>query len=252
MKNATSAAQFRRAPQEAPPRSGPIAPGWHTALMVILVLGPLIQARIAARLNPGAALQAPPAIPFYLTGALVLFIFLAFTWWGLRLRGHTLSRLVGGRWSNWKQVAGDIGLAVLFWALWYAALSALKLGLRAAGITNSQASGMIFPTTALQVGLFVFNSVLSGLVEELVFRGYLMTQFTAWTRSATLGVILQAALFGAAHGFYLGTRQVLLIFASGILIGAFALWRKNLRPAMAFHAWADIFGAVIVRGLPFQ
>lgn len=220
--------------------------------MILLVMGPSIQHQIAARLYPGAALQAPPAIPFYLTSTVVLCIFLAFTWWGLRLGGDTLSMLVGGRWSNWKQVASEIGVAVLFWAFWYAALSALKLGLTAAGVSNSQASGMIFPRGALQTGLFIFNSVLAGIVEEIVFRGYLMTQFTAWTRSAALGIVLQAALFGAAHGFYLGTRQVLLIFASGVLIGAFARWRKNLRPAMAFHAWADIFGAVIIRGLPFQ
>jgi CAAX protease family protein len=111
---------------------------------------------------------------------------------------------------------------------------------------------MIFPHGAVQVALVIFNAFLSGIVEEVVFRGYLLAQFTAWTRSAAAGVLMQGVLFGVAHGFYLGTRQVLLISASGILVGLFVLWRRNLRPAMVFHAWADIFGAVIVRGLPYQ
>lgn len=220
--------------------------------MILLVLGPLIQAQISTWLNRGASPQPPPAIPFYLTATVVLCIFLAFTWWGLRLRGHTLGSLIGGRWSNWKEVLGDIAWGLLFWAFWYLILAGLKLGLIWFGVSYSHSSGMVFPSGALQVGLVILNAVLSGIVEEVVFRGYLMTQFTAWTRSDALGVVLQGVLFGAAHGFYLGMRQLILISASGILVGMFALWRKNLRPAMVFHTWADIFGAVIVRGLPFQ
>lgn len=196
--------------------------------------------------------EPPPPVPFYLTSAAILCVFLAFTWWGLRLRGHTLAQVAGGRWSSGKQVGSDIGLALLFWVVWYLALTALKIGLTAAGVTNSHASGMIFPQGPLQVSLVILNAILSGIVEEIVFRGYLMTQFTAWTRSVAAGIILQGVVFGVAHGFYLGLRQVLLISASGILVGVLVLWRKNLRPAMVFHSWADIFGAVIVRGLPFQ
>src|SRR5579862_293698 len=87
-----------------------LAPAWHTALTVLLVLAPAIQSQFATWHNPGAAVQPPPAIPFYLTGTVVLCIFLAFTWWGLRLKGHALASVIGGRWSSWKQVAGDVGL----------------------------------------------------------------------------------------------------------------------------------------------
>lgn len=229
-----------------------LAPAWHTALTIGLVLGPAIQAQAVSWRKPGAAFQSPPAIAFYLGGTVVLCIFLAFTWWGLRLRRHGLKAAIGGKWSNWKDVASDIGLGILFWGFWYLVLTALKVGLLAAGISNAHSSGMIFPHGALQAGVVIFNAALSGFVEEVVFRGYLMAQFTAWTQNAAFGVVMQGILFGAAHGFYLGTRQVMLVSASGMLVGILVLWRKSLRPAMVFHTWADIFGAIIVRGLPFQ
>lgn len=79
----------------------------------MLVLAPVIQSQLARWHNPDAAVQSPPAIPFYLTATVVLCIFLAFTWWGLRLKGHSLAEVIGGKWSNWKQVAGTIGLGML-------------------------------------------------------------------------------------------------------------------------------------------
>jgi membrane protease YdiL (CAAX protease family) len=36
----------------------------------------------------------------------------------------------------------------------------------------------------------------AGFCEEAIFRGYLMQQFSARTKSAILGVILQGAVFG--------------------------------------------------------
>jgi hypothetical protein len=62
---------------------------------------------------------------------------------------------------------------------------------------------------------------------------------------------MQGVIFGVAHGFYLRARQVLLISASGMLTGIFALRRKTVLPAIS-PTRGDIFGAVIVRGLPYQ
>src|SRR5262249_51346613 len=41
-----------------------------------------------------------------------------------------------------------------------------------------------------------------GFCEELVFRGYLTQQFSAWTGSRVLAVVLQGVVFGLAHGYY--------------------------------------------------
>jgi CAAX protease family protein len=252
MSQTTQAASLASPVQDSQAASGSIAPAWHTVLMILLVLGPLIQAVAVEHSHPGVPLRSPAAIPLYLIGAVVQAIFFLFAWLGVRLRKNSLRTLVGARWSSWGQFARDIGLAMIFWVVWYAALSLLKLGLAAAGIANAGSTGIPYPNGVLEVALWIPNCILAGIVEETVFRGYLMKQFTAWFHSAALGVALQAILFGVAHAYTLGIRQVIIISASGILIGVFVRWCKSIRPAMAFHAWADIFGAVIVKGLPFQ
>src|SRR5450432_1889314 len=230
----------------------PIAPAWHTVLMLLLVLAPLIQAIAYDRSHPGVPSHPPAAIPLYLICAAVQCIFFLFAWWGVRLRKNSLRTLVGAGWTSGRQVTRDIGLALGFWVVWYAALSLLKLGLAAAGVTNASAAGMVYPRGVFEVVLWIMDSILAGIVEETVFCAYLLKQFTAWFRNAPVAVVLQAIIFGVAHAYTLGIRQVILISVSGILIGFFVLGCKSIRPAMAFHAWADFFGAIIYRGLPFQ
>ena len=229
-----------------------VAPVWHTALMILLVMGPLIQAKLLEIQHPGVAMQSPPAVQLYVIGAIVECIFFFFAWWGVRLRGLHLGALIGRRWSDWRGFARDAGLALLFWGVWYGILSLVKVGLAALGVSNTQAAGMVYPSGPPQVALWIPNAILAGIAEETVFRGYLMKQFSAWTHSAPVGLVLQALLFGICHGYLLGYRQMFVITASGVLIGAFTLWRRSILPAVVFHSWADLFGAVIVRGLPFQ
>jgi CAAX protease family protein len=228
-----------------------IAPAWHTMLMVLLLCAPLIQAALALRANPGKTLQSPPAIELYGIGAIAECIFFLFAWWGVRLRKNSLRTITGAAWANGKEFARGMAWAFAFWAFWYGFLTLVKFGLAAAGVTNGSASGMLYPRGALEMTLWIVNATLAGIVEETVFRGYLLKQFTAWFRSAPAAVIVQAIIFGAVHGYAFGMRQVILIMVSGALIGIFVLWQRNLRSAMVFHAWADIFG-VMVRGLPFR
>jgi hypothetical protein len=39
------------------------------------------------------------------------------------------------------------------------------------------------------------------------------------------------------------------IMLFGVLFGLLAVWRKSLRPGMIAHAWSDIFGVIIFRGV---
>jgi CAAX protease family protein len=230
------------------PRPVPVAPAWHTIVLILILLAPLMQTLRSAQ---GAASKPPSALVFYMSGEVFFVILFAWLWLGLRLRRVSVQSLIGARWSSWREVAVDFGLGLAFWAFWYIAETVLKAALGAAGITNGRASGMLFPQGAVQVAIWILCSLTAGVFEELIFRGYLVRQFTAWTGSTATALCLQAVIFGVAHGFYLGTRQVIMITASGLLIGIFAQRQKSLRPAMIFHSWADIFGAVVVRGLPF-
>jgi uncharacterized protein len=75
-------------------------------------------------------------------------------------------------------------------------------------------------------------------VEEIIFRGYLQRQFSALTGNAYIAIVIQAAVFGASHG-YEGTRRMIVIFVFGAMFGFLALWRRSLRPGMMAHALHD-------------
>ena len=68
------------------------------------------------------------------------------------------------------------------------------------------------------------------------------------TGSAGWAVLIQAIVFGIGH-LYEGVGPVVRITMFGVLFGLLAVWRKSLRPGMIAHAWSDIFGVIIFRGM---
>ena len=83
----------------------------------------------------------------------------------------------------------------------------------------------------------------AGFCEQLIFRGYLIQQFRAWTGNLMFAILLQGVLFGLAHGYY--GRVMVAITVQGWLLGLLAYWRKNLRPGMMAHVMQDGIGGVV-------
>jgi membrane protease YdiL (CAAX protease family) len=78
-----------------------------------------------------------------------------------------------------------------------------------------------------------------GFCEEVVYRGYLQKQLAALSGRVTLGLALQAALFGIAHleqGFGAAGRVGLY----GVGLGALALFRGSLVPGIIAHVAIDL------------
>ena len=163
-----------------------------------------------------------------------------FIWHGLRRRGLKISELVGGNWARPLHVLRDIGLAIGFLLVSAGVLNGLGYLLKA---VPNQAIRNMFPQGPAQVAVYLLLAVTAGFCEELIFRGYLQRQFTAFSRSLTGGVILQGILFGASHG-YQGWRYMLLISVFGIMFGILALWRRSLRPGMIAHFLQDGLGGL--------
>ena len=105
--------------------------------------------------------------------------------------------------------------------------------------------GFLIHGTTLELLIWFSVSATAGISEEIIFRGYLQRQFAGITRSMLAGVLISAAIFGAAHGYEGGPRMI-LIGIYGLMFGLLAWWRKSLRPGMIAHAWHDaISGAVL-------
>jgi uncharacterized protein len=86
-------------------------------------------------------------------------------------------------------------------------------------------------------------SATGGFCEELTFRGYLIRQFSAWTGSRVLAIVLQGVVFVLAHGYY--QKVMIVIMVQGWLLGLLAYWPKSLRPGMLAHGLQDAIGGSV-------
>jgi hypothetical protein len=102
----------------------------------------------------------------------------------------------------------------------------------------------MLPHGALELVLWIALSVTAGICEEAIFRGYLQPQFMALTRNVLGGILLSAAVFGAAHA-YQGYKMVILIAFYGAMFGGLAYWRGSVRPGMIAHGWQDSLNGVL-------
>jgi len=144
----------------------------------------------------------------------------------------------------------DVGIAFGYWICAGAVLAALSyvLGLTSpAQVEEARKQlGALMPQTGLEAAIWIALSATAGFCEEILFRGYLLRQFRAATRSIVVAIVLQAVVFGIAHA-YQGGRRIILIAAYGVLFGMLAAWRKSLRPGMIGHALQDSFSGIAFR-----
>ena len=216
-----------------------LAPLWHTALLIFILLA---IAAYGAITGPNApAVRTASAVPLYVGLLLAQWGLWRFATAPIRKRtGRSWRELLGERWSGPKDVLRDVLIALVVWAVWTFAEGALMSRL---GGDTAKSVQALLPRTPPEIALWVVLSLTAGFCEETVFRGYLQKQFEGISGSARIGVALQAVIFGLSHG-YQGLRNVILITVFGALFGALALWRKSLKPGMILHAWTDLFSGI--------
>jgi hypothetical protein len=187
-------------------------------------------------------------IPQYLWTMAWEWLLTGFVYLGVRKRTK-LRELIGGRWTNAEDVLTDLVIASAFWIIAVAILGAgakiMRLDEGVKFDSMRRQLGFLIPGTTLELLIWFCVSTTAGICEEIIFRGYLQRQFAGITRSMLAGVLISAAIFGAAHGYEGGPRMI-LIGIYGLMFGLLAWWRKSLRPGMIAHAWHDaISGAVL-------
>jgi CAAX protease family protein len=225
--------------QNPPGRIPAVAPVWHTALFVVVLLGiSLLQAmpRFAAR-----EAQLPSRIPTYIFTMCYEFVLVGYVWLGAWLRHTKLRDLIGGRWAQWKDFWTDVLVAFLFWLVVLGVLATLSWAVH---FNGNEAASFLMPQTIPEMILWVMLAATAGFCEELVFRGYLQWQCLALTQNVAAAVILQGVIFGTAHA-YQGARGVIVISIYGMMFGALAAMRKSLRPGMMQHATEDGVSGIV-------
>jgi hypothetical protein len=223
-----------------------IAPAWHTAafaavFLLLALAGALFQAGAPA--HPERLQQHPQVATLYLSLIAVEWTLVFWVARGMRRSGTRLRDVIGGRWSNATAVAADALLALGVWTVWTAGQVAWDRWL---GPGHAASVGALLPRGPVEAVLWIALSMSAGFCEEVAFRGYLQAQFHALTGSRWAAILLQAAIFGVAHG-YQGIGATMRIAAYAVVLGLVAWWRRSLRPGMLAHAWSDIFAGLVAR-----
>lgn len=224
----------------ASPPSAPVAPRWHTALLVFLITSVAITGTLLARgPAPPPTPHASPILPVYLP--------LLAVQWGLVFYVARLGRpqsalgaLLGRGWPSASRACVDLLVAAASFVLIVALEAALS---RLFVSPRPQAPGFL-PHTPIERSLWVAVAATAGFCEEVVFRGYLQRQLSVFAHSVTVGVLAQALLFGVAH-LDRGIAVALRFALYGLLYGVVAQWRRSLWPGIVSHVTLDLIGGLL-------
>ena len=236
---------------EPPPTTRqPVAPAWHTIVFLVIVAG---AAAVSAQQHGTGMIRNGRVFTYLFTMAWE-WLLVAYILWGIRKKGLKLRDLVGGKWKSPEDALLDVAVAVGYWivAAMILAAVAYAIGLAKPGAMSEAQKRItpLKPVGALESVLWVALAATAGFCEEVMFRGYFMTQLRAWTGSALVAVLGQGIIFGAAHA-YQGGRLIWVITTYGLLFGILAWWRRSLRPGMMAHAMQDTL-AGLVRNIPVR
>lgn len=223
-------------------KSEPAASWWHT-LLVLLLLGIASVASAYQQGLPNAHLPGMTArLSSYFTVLFEEWFVIFVIWLWLRRQRLSMRSLVAGGWPTLGSFLKDIALAVGFLVVAVPLLGLLSYYFGGSADTTLV---NITPKTRLELVVWLGTAATAGFCEELTFRGYLTRQFKTWTGSPVSAIVLQAIIFGLAHGYYYKTMTMGVVMLEGLLLGLLAYWRKSLRPGMLAHGLQDGIGGIV-------
>jgi uncharacterized protein len=204
-------------------------------LAVTVISG--LNANRAAAAGPQAGSNVILQLYLFLIG--MEWLWVRFVYKGMQARGRSPLEFFGQPWFTPRQLAGDLVYAVLALGFSYFCFTGpLPHG---EAVTNPLLPAV--PSGVLGIIVWSALSVSAGICEEVVFRGYFQRQLTAISGSPGLAILVQALLFGIAHG-YQGVGAVTRIVVYGLALGLLAQWRGNIRAGILAHAAWDILAGL--------
>lgn len=95
-----------------------------------------------------------------------------------------------------------------------------------------------------QMALALLLVVTVAVVEETIFRGYLLLRFVHITGSGTWAVLVSAVIFSLGHG-YEGSAGVGTVGIMGMVFAVIYLWRGSIIAPVVIHFLQDFLGVLL-------
>lgn len=202
-----------------------------TLLLLLAVIGAIVYGGFALGIALGWMRQPTNRVAIFLLGSalgeLVAFGLLA---WLLRRRGSRLRDLGWGQPTRWGAIALGVGIAIV-----YSGYTAL----------NPRISPHLLEFSWLKL-LALVAAVVAGVVEETIFRGYVMTTLGRMRYGLAVQVLLSGLFFALAHVYAFAAPLSLLAvqgvtFLLGVALAmTYVIGKRSLTPVIISHALIDI------------
>jgi membrane protease YdiL (CAAX protease family) len=100
-------------------------------------------------------------------------------------------------------------------------------------------SGLIPKTTSHRI-FFILLVFSTGICEEIVYRGFAITQLNEIGVNKWIALIIAAFIFIGIHGINAYTNRFLFLFGGGIMFGVTFLLSKRLLPSILIHLFINL------------
>ena len=127
-----------------------------------------------------------------------------------------------------------LAYALIFILLSSVLLMLVSTLLADSGIFDFIKARAITPESKLEIIVWIVLSAVVAIVEELAYRGYLLTRMTRLFKSKYAAVIVSTLAFAMGH-FYQGLGGVILIFVYGLMFAGLFLYTRSLWPCIIAH-----------------
>jgi len=131
-------------------------------------------------------------------------------------------------WALIGMLGGFLGVGATAYIL---SLFHVNAGSDSAGTADAVVT-MLSQDPKVFLSILTVTSVMAPLLEEVIFRGFLLATLTKWLPAPTAAFV-SAGLFGAAH---LTSRDFAQLTALGVVLGLTYVRTKNLATPMLIHA----------------
>lgn len=224
----------------------PIAHWTHTLALLIVLAGTTTFGHYhAPTIRPSQS-----HVVEYIASIVLEWILFGLVLAGIRQRRAFLRRAFTSRTLNWPQalgvgaaayVAGMVAVALVNGLLYFTPLFHQR---------NTDVVLALLPHTRLEFLLWFGVSLTAGLTEEMIFRGYLQQQLTAWLQRPVLAIVLASLLFGSVH-LYEGLAAILPLAALALVYGSIVrFYCGDLRSVIVAHTLQDFLIALLVFAKP--
>jgi membrane protease YdiL (CAAX protease family) len=219
-----------------------VASRGHTAVILVILGGLAAGGLLSALRGSHDLVGTSGRLALYGQIVAIQLLLLWFIRNGVVRSGYSLRALIDQ--SAWTagRLARYVGIAIAGWLLWMIFGAVLGAFLRPKP-DELQAVVQFLPHGASEKLCWVAFSVVTNFSEEVLYRGYLMRQFSALTGSPAMALLLQALVFAIGH-VALGLALMISVSLLAVWLGALTLWQKSLVPATIVHIGISLFGGL--------